>query len=66
VADELHEGSLESFRIAGRRPLRRDFLVVRLAGREPGPAEERFLTTLSTCCAKSSAFAAACVVPLSS
>lgn len=66
VADDLHEGSLESFRIAGRRPLRRDFLVVRLAGRELGPAEERFLTTLSTCCAKSSAFAAACVVPLSS
>jgi molybdate transport repressor ModE-like protein len=62
VAGELAEGRLEGFRIAGREPLRRRFVVARLAGREHTPAELRFLSTLTTCCAKSSAFAAACFV----
>jgi DNA-binding transcriptional LysR family regulator len=66
VADELAEGRLESFRIAGREPLRRHFLVVRLAGREPTPAEERFLTTLWRCCSKTAAYAAACAAPCAS
>lgn len=64
VTEELEQGRLESFRIAGRDPLRRQFLVVRLAGRELSPAEARFLTTLWTCCSRSSAYAASCVVPL--
>lgn len=63
VADELAQGRLESFRIAGREPLRRHFLVVRLAGRELTPAEERFLATLWRCCSKSAAYAASCAVP---
>ncbi len=52
VSEELAQGRLESFGIVGRAPLRRHFLVVRLAGRELTPAEERFLSTLSTCFAK--------------
>jgi molybdate transport repressor ModE-like protein len=62
VLEELNEGRLESFRIAGRPPLRRHFLVVRLAGRELTPAEERFLSTLATCQAKSAACARDSVV----
>jgi len=64
VAEEVDQGRLESFRIAGRKPLRRHFLVVRLAGRELTPAEARFLSTLSSCSTKSAAYAEACVVPL--
>jgi molybdate transport repressor ModE-like protein len=63
VADELSHGRLESFRIAGREPLRRQFVVVSLAGRELTPAEQRFLATLWKCCSKSSAYAESCVVP---
>ena len=63
VAEELAQGRLESFRIAGRQPLRRHFHVVKLAGRELTPSEARFLSTLWTCCASSPAYAAACVVP---
>lgn len=63
VADEIAQGRLDSFRIAGRDPLRRNFVVVRLAGRDLTPAEARFLSTLARCCAKSSSFAASCVVP---
>lgn len=66
VAEEVEQGRLESFRIAGRDPLRRQFLVVRLAGRQRTPAETRFLSTLWTCCAKSAAYATSCVVPLPS
>jgi molybdate transport repressor ModE-like protein len=63
VAAELEQGRLESFRIAGREPLRRHFLVVRLAGRELTPAEERFLATLWRCCSKTATYAASCAVP---
>jgi molybdate transport repressor ModE-like protein len=63
VADELAQGRLESFRVAGREPIRRRFLVVRLAGRELTPAEERFLSTLWSCCGRNVAYAAACAVP---
>jgi molybdate transport repressor ModE-like protein len=66
VAEEVEQGRLESFRIAGRDPLRRHFVVARLAGRERTPAETRFLSTLWSCCAKSSAYATSCVVPLPS
>jgi molybdate transport repressor ModE-like protein len=63
VSEELEQGRLESFRIAGRDPLRRHFVVVRLAGRERTPAEMRFLSTLWSCCARSAAYAASCVIP---
>jgi molybdate transport repressor ModE-like protein len=63
VAEELEQGRLESFRIAGRKPLRRRFHVVRLAVRELTPAEARFLATLWTCCASSPAYAKACILP---
>jgi molybdate transport repressor ModE-like protein len=63
VAEELDQARLQSFHIAGREPVRRQFLVVRLAGRELTPAETRFLETLWTCCSRSAAFAASCVVP---
>ena len=63
VADEVAIGRLESFRLAGREPLRRQFHVVRLAGREPTPAEERFLSTLWRCCGKTAAYAASCILP---
>ena len=49
VVDEFEQGKLEEFRIAGRPSMLRSFLVVRLAGRELTPAEERFLATLSSC-----------------
>jgi molybdate transport repressor ModE-like protein len=61
VAEEVERGELEHFRLAGREPLRRQFLVVRLAGRQPSPAETAFVETLRRCCASSAAFAAACV-----
>jgi molybdate transport repressor ModE-like protein len=65
VGEELEQGRLVSFRIAGRAPLRRRFLVVRVAGRELTPAEERFLAELWSCCAASK-YAAACILPPSS
>jgi molybdate transport repressor ModE-like protein len=61
VAEEVERGDLEAFRLAGRPPLRRNFSVARLAGRPPSPAERAFVTTLTRCCAKSQAYAEACV-----
>ena len=52
VSEEIENGRLETFRIAGRSPLERQFLVVSLAGRRRTPAEARFLETLASCCAK--------------
>jgi LysR family transcriptional regulator, low CO2-responsive transcriptional regulator len=49
VAEDLAQGGLERFRIGGRPPLLRELVVVRLAGRELTPAEERFLSTLASC-----------------
>jgi len=60
VAEEVERGELESFRIAGRPSLRRQFLVVRLASREPSPAEKAFIATLTHCCVKTAAYADAC------
>ncbi len=61
VAEEVERGELESFRLAGRRPLERRFFVARLAGRPLSPAEHGFAETLTRCCAKSAEYAAACV-----
>jgi LysR family transcriptional regulator, low CO2-responsive transcriptional regulator len=61
VAEEVERGDLESFRLAGRPPLVRQFSVARLAGRPLSPAERSFVETLTTCCAKQADYAAACV-----
>src|SRR5262249_40396688 len=61
VAEEVERGDLESFRLAGRPPLVRHFSVARLTGRPLSPAERRFVETLTSCCAKQSDYAAACV-----
>ncbi len=51
VAEEVARGDLESFRLAGRPPLRRTFSIARLAGRPLSPAESSFVATLARCCA---------------
>jgi molybdate transport repressor ModE-like protein len=58
VAEEVERGDLESFRLAGRPPLVRNFSVARLAGRPLSPAERGFVDTLTTCCAKQADYAA--------
>jgi molybdate transport repressor ModE-like protein len=61
VAEELERGDLESFRLAGRPPMRRMLNVARLARRQPSPGERGFVATLTRCCAKSAEFAESCV-----
>jgi molybdate transport repressor ModE-like protein len=61
VAEEAERGDLESFRLRGRPPLRRDFSIATLSGRPLSPSEEGFVGTLTRCCAKSAAYAKACV-----
>jgi LysR family transcriptional regulator, low CO2-responsive transcriptional regulator len=61
VAEEAERGDLESFRLGGRPPLRRDFSIATLAGRPLSPSEQGFVATLTRCCAKSAAYAKACV-----
>jgi molybdate transport repressor ModE-like protein len=61
VAEEIERGELDVFRLRGRRPLTRDFQIARLASRPLSPAESAFVATLTRCCAKQSAYAAACV-----
>jgi len=61
VAEEVHRGDLESFRLRGRPPLQRDFSIATLAGRPLSPSEHGFIGTLTRCCAKSAAYAKACV-----
>ena len=61
VAEEVERGDLESFRLAGRPPLARHFSVARLVGRPLSPAEQSFVDTLTSCCAKQADYAEACV-----
>jgi molybdate transport repressor ModE-like protein len=61
VADEVARGELESFRLAGREPLRRRISVARLSARPLAPSERAFVDTLRSCCAKSAEYAQACV-----
>src|SRR5437667_2276246 len=61
VAEEVERGDLESFRLAKRRPLLRHFSIAHLAGRPLSPAEQSFVATLTSCCAKQADYAAACV-----
>ena len=50
VAEEVARGDLESFRLAGRSPIKRTFSIARLAGRPLSPAERGFVATLTRCC----------------
>jgi molybdate transport repressor ModE-like protein len=61
IAEEVERGELESFRLAGRPPIKRRLYVARLARRTLSPSERGFIETLRRCCAKSADFAAACV-----
>jgi molybdate transport repressor ModE-like protein len=61
VAEEVERGELESFRLAGRPPIKRRLYVARLARRPLSPSERGFIATLTRCCAKSADFAASCV-----
>ena len=61
VAEEVERGVLEIFRLRGRPPIRRDFSIATLAGRPLRPSEHGFVATLTRCCAKSAAYAKACV-----
>jgi molybdate transport repressor ModE-like protein len=60
VAEEVERGELEAVR-ATPKPIVRDLHVARLARRGLSPGERRFVDTLSRCCAKSEAYAEACV-----
>jgi molybdate transport repressor ModE-like protein len=61
VAEDVESGQLESFRLKGRAPLRRNFFIARPAGRALAPSEREFVATLTRCCAKSATYAEACV-----
>jgi len=61
VAEEVEAGNLEPFRLLGRPPLQRNFFVARPAGRALAPSEREFVATLTRCCAKTAAYAEACV-----
>jgi molybdate transport repressor ModE-like protein len=61
VAEEVHRGELESFRLAGRPRIERRLFIARIARRPATPSEQGFVATLLRCCSKSAEFAAACV-----
>jgi molybdate transport repressor ModE-like protein len=61
VAEEVARGDLEVFRLRGRPPIRRDFSIATIAGRPLSPSEHGFVDALTRCCAKSAAYAKACV-----
>lgn len=60
VAEEVERGELEPFRISAK-PIERNLVVARLARRPLSPGERRFVETLTRCCAKSEAYADACI-----
>lgn len=59
VAEEIERGELESFRVG--KPVTRNLHIARLARRQLSPSERGFVETLTRCCAKTEAYAAACV-----
>ncbi|MFN2466732.1 MAG: LysR family transcriptional regulator [Gaiellaceae bacterium] len=61
VAEEVERGELLVFRLAGHAPLVRSFYVAHLASRTLSPSESAFVGTLRRCCAKSAAYAEACL-----
>ena len=61
VAEEVSRGELESFRVAGMRPLTRSLGIATVTGRTLSPAEEGFVATLTRCCRKTVTFAESCV-----
>ena len=50
VADELARGELEAFGIEGAEPMRRSIYLLLPSDRDPTPAEQAFIATLSDCC----------------
>jgi molybdate transport repressor ModE-like protein len=63
VAEEVARGELEAFRLRGVDPIERRLYVARIAARPLSPSERAFVATLTRCCAKSAAYASACVTP---
>lgn len=61
VAEEIERGELSYFRLSGQPPIERSLLVAHLARRPLSTSEQRFVSTLTRCCAKNEDFAAACV-----
>lgn len=61
VAEEVEQGTLERFRLAGRPPMWRRLSVARPQGRPLSPSEQAFVATLTRCCVKSATYAEACV-----
>jgi molybdate transport repressor ModE-like protein len=61
VAEEVERGELESFRLAGQPKIERRLYIARLARRPASPSERGFTDTLTRCCSKNAAYAAACV-----
>jgi molybdate transport repressor ModE-like protein len=61
VAEEIERRELERFRLAGRPAIERKLYVARLPRRPLAASERGFLETLTRCCSKNSAYAAACV-----
>jgi DNA-binding transcriptional LysR family regulator len=61
VAEEIERGELERFRLAGVARIERSLHVARLPRRPLSPSERGFLATLTSCCTKNAAYAAACV-----
>jgi molybdate transport repressor ModE-like protein len=61
VAEEIERGELERFRLTGTPALERKLYVARLPRRPLSPSERGFLATLTRCCTKNAAYAAACV-----
>ncbi len=52
VAEEIARGELEPFAIGGIPPIRRSLSIATVAGRDPSPAEQGFVSTLVQCCAR--------------
>jgi molybdate transport repressor ModE-like protein len=59
VAEEVARGELVSFRLVGQPRIERRLHIARLVRRAMSPSERRFVTILTSCCAKSADYAAA-------
>jgi LysR family transcriptional regulator, low CO2-responsive transcriptional regulator len=53
VEEEVEHGQLVSFRLEGAEPMRRSIQLLLPDGRDPTPAEQAFIATLSDCCSVS-------------
>jgi DNA-binding transcriptional LysR family regulator len=53
VEEEVQQGQLVSFRLEGAEPFKRSIQLLLPDGRDPTPAEQAFIATLSDCCSVS-------------